>query len=226
MKSPERWIRALLLVGLGALALAATGCATRVYARPASGAVYGTSSVAVYQAPPPRQTVAVRPAAPYGNAVWVEGHWQWNGGQYVWVDGYYVQQRPGYTFQQPRWVQQGGRYVYVQGGWAQGGRVVHHVRPAPRVRARTVVRQPRRGRVVVQPRRGPVVRQRTVVGPRGGSRTVVQGRRGGSVTVRQSPRGRTTVRRRPPARGRGVTVRARGGRGGGQRGGSVTVRPR
>ena len=72
MKSPERWIRASLLVGLGALALAATGCATRVYARPA------TAGVAVYQAPPPRQTVSVRPAAPYANAVWVEGHWEWN----------------------------------------------------------------------------------------------------------------------------------------------------
>lgn len=191
MRAPRTW-RWALLVGVGVMALVATGCARRIYAR--------TGTVAVYQAPPPAQVVVQRPAQPYANAVWVEGHYQWSGNQYVWVDGYWVQQRAGYSFVQPRWVQQGNRHVYVQGGWAQGGRVVHYVQPAPR---RGVYVQPRgvynRPTVTVQ-RRGPVYRR----GP------VVQQRRRGPVYQR---RGRVYQR--------GPAVRATS-----PRGGSVTIRPR
>ena len=169
MRVPKHALRSLLIVGIGVTVLAATGCARRVYARP-GGTVYVQSA----PPPPPQARVSVRPAAPYGGAVWVEGHYQWNGNQYVWVSGHYVQQRQGYVFVQPRWQQQNGRYVYVNGGWAQrrGGRVVHvytpqrrvvrrrTVRPRVQVRRRGVsVRAPRRGRtgVRLQGRRGTVV---------------------------------------------------------------------
>jgi len=195
----RRALRVAMLIGVGALALAATGCATRVYARPAYGAV-------VYSAPPPRPATVVvaRPAAPYAGAQWVEGHYQWNGAQYVWVDGYWVESRPGYAFVQPRWERQGGRYVYVQGGWAQGGRVVHVVgpgrpgvvvaRPAPVVVARpaparaVVVNPPGPGRVVVHG--GPPPARTVVVQPQ--RRVVVQPRRGPAVRV-VGPRGSAVV---------------------------------
>lgn len=155
----RRALRMILLVGLGVAALATTGCARRAYVQASYGGPTYSSAVSVYT-PPPAAPVVVHQPAPVAGAVWVEGHYTWNGSQYVWVDGYYVQQRPGYTFVQPRWVVQGGRYVYVQGGWAQGGRVVHYVSPSHAYRPRGVVvqrpaYQPAPRRVVVQPRRGP-----------------------------------------------------------------------
>ncbi|MCA9609475.1 MAG: YXWGXW repeat-containing protein [Myxococcales bacterium] len=154
MRVPRHTVRTLLIVALGLVALTATGCARRVYAR-SSGTVY----VQAAPPPPPATRVVVRPAAPYAGAVWVEGHYQWNGAQYVWVPGHYVQQRQGYVFIQPRWVNRGGRYTYVAGGWGRNGRVVHTYRPAPRA---TVQYRGRRGR----------------------SYSVGVGRRGGTVVVR------------------------------------------
>lgn len=72
--------------------------------------------IVVYrQPPPPRQTVIVRPAAPHPQAVWVEGHWQWNGRQYVWVDGYWAQHRQDHRYVAPHWEQQGNGWVYYEG---------------------------------------------------------------------------------------------------------------
>lgn len=200
MSVDRRLVRWGLLLGVGLLVVASTGCARRVAVRTTTP----YAGVTVYQAPPPAQVVVSRPAQPYGNAVWVDGHWQWNGNQYVWVDGYWVQQRPGYTFYQPRWVRQGNGYVYSQGGWGNNGRVVHYVSPgyvAPRPT------------VYVGPRRGYVAPRRTYVAPRG-----YVGPRGGSVVVR--PQQQRRVYQSPPRRG-GVVYR-----GGAARGATVTVRPR
>lgn len=161
MRVSQPTLRLLMVVALGVVAMSATGCARRVYAR-SSGTVYVQTAP-----PPPPAQVVVRPAAPYANAVWVEGHYQWDGYQYVWVPGHYVQGRAGYAFVQPRWVNQGGRYTYVSGGWGRGGRVVHAYR-APR--AGVVVQGPRRTYSVGVGRRGTGVR--------------VVGRRGGTVVVR------------------------------------------
>lgn len=182
----RRALRTLLMIGLGVIALGASGCATRVYARPASGVV-------VYSAPPPPRVVVTRPPPPYAGAVWVDGHYQWNGAQYVWVDGYWIEPRPGYVFVQPRWEHQGGRYVYVPGGWARGGRIVHHVSP-PRP---AVVARP--GHVHVHPRpvhpRPVVVQQRPGAVRRPPPARVVHPRPAPSVRV-SGPRGTVTVRPR------------------------------
>ena len=81
------WIIAL---ALGAVAF--SGCT--VYTRPARARVSvsgpAPGGTVVYNAPPARRTVTVRPAAPYSGAIWVDGHWQWDGYQYVWVPGYWV----------------------------------------------------------------------------------------------------------------------------------------
>ena len=121
--------RTLPLLGLLALS---SGCyatvRTRpVYVQPVATATVATApapqGVVVYQAPPaPRATVAVRPAAPVQGAVWVQGHWQWNGAQYIWVQGSWLQPRAGAVYVQPRWERRGRGYVYVQGTWRPGHR--------------------------------------------------------------------------------------------------------
>jgi hypothetical protein len=119
----------MLFVLLAAGAFALSGCYARMHAR-GPGTVstsYGGGAVVVAQAPPPpRVVVHAPPPAPYQGAVWVDGHWQWNGAQYVWVDGTYIQGRAGYTWTQPRWERRNTGYVYVQGAWAPGHGHVHH----------------------------------------------------------------------------------------------------
>lgn len=133
------------------------GCYARVYGRPAAVATVSTSGYVVYEPPPPRRVV-VRPAAPYQGAIWVDGHWQWNGAQYVWVDGYWEQPRVGYVYVQPRWVRRGRGWVYVQGAWQPGGAAVHVHQPATHVHVRP--RHHHRGDVRVV---GPRVRGRARV---------------------------------------------------------------
>jgi hypothetical protein len=140
-------MKAFLVVGLVIAATFATsGCIAHVRARPATGYV-------VYESPPaPR--VSVRPAEPYQGAVWVAGHWQWDGAQWVWADGYWEQPRVGYVYVQPRWQRQGRGWVYVGGGWQGRGQGRVHVQG----RGRGHYVQPHRGRVHVQPRGGVEVR--------------------------------------------------------------------
>lgn len=113
---------------VAAAALALSGC----YAR-ARGGVYATtpahaSGVVVYEAPPqPRVVVHSRPPAPFHGAVWVDGHWSWNGATHVWVDGHYVRPRAGYVYVQPRWERRGSGWAYVGGTWRSGGRSQGHV---------------------------------------------------------------------------------------------------
>ncbi len=39
--------------------------------------------------PPPEVIVERRPPPPFAYAVWVPGHWRWNGHRYVWSHGHY-----------------------------------------------------------------------------------------------------------------------------------------
>ncbi len=84
MKLP--FISPLLPVAWGALAFACTGCTeTVVYRdrRPAPVIVERSYP------PPPPPLVEYRPAPPFRRAVWVPGHWRYNGYRYVWVRGHY-----------------------------------------------------------------------------------------------------------------------------------------
>jgi hypothetical protein len=225
----KRWswlMAAVLMVGL-------SGCYGGY-----RGRVYSTTSATVvaqpglvYQAPPPPRSVYVQPA-PYPGAVWVEGHWEWNGVQYVWVDGFWTEPRPGYVYVQPRWERRGGGYVYIDGGWAPAGGGAVVVQPRP-TRGTVVVGPSQGGAVVVQPRTGPAP-DRVVVSPSpphsGGS--VVVSPQPGRVVVSPSqpaaPSGRVVVSPSQPSQpssGR-VVVTPRGGPGGGVSGGGrVVVRP-
>jgi hypothetical protein len=140
--------RFLVPLLVAATVLATSGCYAHLRAQPASGYV-------VYESPPPPRVV-VRPAVPYAGAIWVAGHWQWNGAQWMWAEGYWEQPRAGYVYVQPRWQRQGRGYVYVGGGWQGRGQV--HVQgrgrvqqPRGRVRARSNVHvAPPRGSVEVR----------------------------------------------------------------------------
>lgn len=88
----------LKLTSLPLLSLAAglallTGCTTTVAVRPQPPvAVYREPApVVVYHnaPPPPALIVETRPAPPRYRAVWVAGHWRWNGHRYLWVRGHY-----------------------------------------------------------------------------------------------------------------------------------------
>jgi hypothetical protein len=76
-----------------------------------------TQVVVVRQAPPPPRAHRARPRPQRSDAVWVEGHWEWNGRAHVWREGYYVNPRRGYVYVQPHWEQRRDGWVYVEGTW-------------------------------------------------------------------------------------------------------------
>lgn len=69
---------------------------------------------------PPPPAVRYEPVpAPRASQVWVQGFWNWSGGNYVWVPGHWVAARPGYVYGQPQWVQGPNGWV-LKGGWKSG----------------------------------------------------------------------------------------------------------
>ena len=107
------------LLGSLGLALLLTGCMVR-----GSGSAYVSGpSVAVVEVesePPPPRVVhySHRPGH-----IWIEGRWNWRGGQWVWNDGYYERERVGYVYSPGRWERRGGRrHVWVEGRWNAGAR--------------------------------------------------------------------------------------------------------
>lgn len=123
---------------------------TYVQARPVRGqpeVVYepAPSYVVVVAPPPPHMVIVTPPAPPYEGAVWVPGHWRWNGRSYVWLNGHYVPPRAGYVFVQPRWEYRDRRYVYVRGYYRPYRATVRRPsaysrRDAPPARRTTVAR--------------------------------------------------------------------------------------
>lgn len=115
----------MALLGLPLLSLSLIGCTVHVSGRRPSG--YGTTTVTaggtyesqrVSYAPPSAPAVTYAPGPPpYRSAIWVDGHWEYDGYQYVWVDGYWIEGRDDSDFVQPRWEPRGGEYVYVPGGY-------------------------------------------------------------------------------------------------------------
>src|SRR5262249_35576089 len=97
--SMNRMRRVLGLLGFAiAVAAAAPGC----FVEARGHARYSGGAVATYEAPPPprEEQVEMRPGY-----VWIQGRWDWRGGQWVWVDGRWEAQRSGYEWQQGSWIQ-------------------------------------------------------------------------------------------------------------------------
>ena len=66
--------------------------------------------------PPRREVIVVRPTV---NAVWVNGHWIWNGrlGKYVWVKGSWMGGRKDYVWVDGQWKNTPDGWIYVEGSW-------------------------------------------------------------------------------------------------------------
>lgn len=94
--------RILGLIIVAGFMLITTGCASRV--------------VYVRQAPPVRK-VEVRPARPFANAVWIDGHWRWNDRAYLWVPGHWVKVKKGKSWVAGHWVRTRRGFRWVPGHW-------------------------------------------------------------------------------------------------------------
>jgi len=91
-----------------------------------AGSIFGQISLGIRIGPPPAPRVFVRPAAPAGGYVWVDGYWYPVRGHYRWHAGYWT--RPPY--EGAVWVgphHDGSRYF---AGYWQGsrGRMEHNHR--------------------------------------------------------------------------------------------------
>jgi hypothetical protein len=76
----------------------------------------GPSSVVVRTQPPP--PVYVRPVAPGGNYVWVDGEWISHRHNYVYRQGYWAAPRPGYRqFITGHWQQKRQGWYWIPGHW-------------------------------------------------------------------------------------------------------------
>jgi YXWGXW repeat-containing protein len=68
-------------------------------------------------APPPVR--AEHPgSAPYKDAVWVDGRWGWDKGQYVWITGHWQKAPHGFShWKQGAWSKKNGSWFFNTGQW-------------------------------------------------------------------------------------------------------------
>lgn len=130
-------------VPLAAALATAFGAGCTIYDCPT---VYEPRAVVIDEAPPPVwERVAEAPDKPRGDAVWVEGYWDWQG-RWVWVEGHWETGRAGQAWTEPRVVRVQGGYEYHPGYWRQ-----REVAPSPTYRGegdvRVTARFEARGRV-------------------------------------------------------------------------------
>ena len=161
------------------------------------------SYVTVNQPPPPLRNGLPPGAKPTPDAVWVSGHWSWQG-QWVWVPGSWQRAQPGYVWEPPVAVPvQSGGYQYHPGYWHPPQQQPPPVYTTPGTIRVHVVGPGGRARVVdrVAPVRGQPIPARVVVAgsaPRGASAT---------VRVRPVTTTRTVTTTRPTATTRTTTAR-------------------
>ena len=68
--------------------------------------------------PPPPVRVEKHGSAPFANAVWIDGHWQWSGGNYVWLGGHWQRAREGsHGWQQGKWSKRAKGWFWTPGKW-------------------------------------------------------------------------------------------------------------
>ncbi|MCJ8211191.1 hypothetical protein MUY27_15835 [Mucilaginibacter sp. RS28] len=79
--------------------------------------VFSSCSGSYYVSERPVEPVYERAPAPYADAYWIPGEWQWNGVRYVYVRGYWVHARPGRAYVPGYWRQVPRGHVWVRGHW-------------------------------------------------------------------------------------------------------------
>jgi hypothetical protein len=68
-------------------------------------------------AAPPAVIVETRGVAPRAGYVWIDGYWNWIGGQHVWVRGHWGAGRRGYVWVPHEWVQGERGWQLREGYW-------------------------------------------------------------------------------------------------------------
>ncbi|HEY3909023.1 MAG TPA: hypothetical protein VGM07_03940 [Stellaceae bacterium] len=76
------------------------------------------ATVPVAPYPPPPMRAEIPPLAQSADALWLVGHWSWDGARYAWAPGHYVRRPsptanwlPGY------WEQASGGWIWTEGHW-------------------------------------------------------------------------------------------------------------
>jgi hypothetical protein len=77
---------------------------------------FGCSGTAYVSTAPPPLKVEAKPAPPGPKAVWIDGHWQWNGNRYVWAGGHW-ERNPKGTWVAGHWKKTPRGHVWVAGHW-------------------------------------------------------------------------------------------------------------
>jgi len=103
---------ALLILFAMGLVLSTVGCARRtvVVVEPSDDVVY-------VQAAPPSPKAETRPPRPAPSAVWVSGHWKWNGRKYIWVPGHWDRTPRTSTWVPGHWEKRPRGWVWIPGHW-------------------------------------------------------------------------------------------------------------
>ena len=66
--------------------------------------------------PPVVKVVKIRPK-PYKSAIWISGHWQWNGNKYIWSKGKWTKPKAGKVWVKGHWVKKHRGWIYIKGHW-------------------------------------------------------------------------------------------------------------
>jgi hypothetical protein len=101
-------------VGIAATALSIFmfGCSVAGSDPPAQAA----AAVAPY--PPPARRAEIPPAARSTDALWLVGHWHWDGSKYSWTPGHYVERpSPSANWMPGYWEQDFGGWRWTEGHW-------------------------------------------------------------------------------------------------------------
>ncbi|MCK4858569.1 MAG: YXWGXW repeat-containing protein [candidate division Zixibacteria bacterium] len=77
---------------------------------------YGYAETIYVIKAPPALKVDVKPSAPSVTAVWIDGHWKWNGQEFVWVGGHW-EKNPKGIWKAGHWGKRKLGYVWVPGHW-------------------------------------------------------------------------------------------------------------
>ncbi len=78
--------------------------------------VYSCAGVVYIPEPPPPLKTEIKTAKPGPNAVWIDGHWKWNGHKYVWKPGYW-EKNPRGTWVPGHYTKRSRGHVWVPGHW-------------------------------------------------------------------------------------------------------------
>jgi hypothetical protein len=67
---------------------------------------------------PPPDRVEARGLAPFKDAVWIDGRWDWRDGRYVWSGGHWEHPKKGFNrWQRGDWAHQGASWIWIPGKW-------------------------------------------------------------------------------------------------------------